>query len=158
MGQVRTWKETDQARGTHFLETALRGTNQNTKRNRPSKGYSLSRGHIGRDKSGHGKKRRGEGRSLPEDHIERDESGYGEKPAEQGPLTSWRPGREGNVWSRKETDRARGTHTLETGSGGTGQDTERNRPSERHSHPGDRIKRDKSGHGKTPAQRGTPTS
>jgi len=54
-GQVRTWKETDQARGTHFLETRERGTSQDTERNQPSKGHSLPGGGRGRDKSEHGK-------------------------------------------------------------------------------------------------------
>ena len=53
-------------------------------------------------------------------------SGDRKKPTEQGALTSWRPHREGQVRTQRETDRARGTHFLETTSGGTSQDTERN--------------------------------
>ena len=124
-GQVKTWKETDRARGTHFLDTASGGTSQDTERNRPSEGHS-----------------------LPGDRIGRDKSGYGKKQTERGALTSWRPHRQGQVRMRKETDRARGTHKLETASAGTNQDTGRNRPSEGHSQTGDRIGRDKSGHEK----------
>ena len=46
--------------------------------------------------------------------------------------------------TQKECDRERGAHHLETTSGDI-QDTERKRPSKRHSHPKDRIGRDKSG-------------
>ena len=45
-------------------------------------------------------------------------------------------GREGLVRTRKEIDRVRVTHFLETAEGGTCQDTERNRQSEGHSLPG----------------------
>jgi len=55
-GLVRTWKGTDQARGTHMLETAGGGTCQDTERNQLSKGHSLSGDHRGRDLLGHGKK------------------------------------------------------------------------------------------------------
>ena len=121
-GQVRIRKETDRARGTHSLETASGGTSQDTERNRPSEVHLLSGDRIGRDKSR-----------------------YGNKPTGRGALTNWRPHRQGQVKIRKETDRPRGTYSLEIASAGTSQDTERNRPSEGHSHPGDRIGRDKSG-------------
>ena len=45
---------------------------------------------------------------------------------EQGALTSWRSRRVGQFRTREENDRARGTHFLETPSGGTSQDTEEN--------------------------------
>ena len=48
----------------------------------------------------------------------------------------------------KETDRSRGTHVLETVEGDIFQNTERNRPSEGHSRPGDGRGSDLSGHGK----------
>ena len=121
-GLVRTRKQTYRPRRTHILETAKGGTCQDTETNRPTEAYS-----------------------QPGDRIGKDKSGYGEKPTERGALTSWRPHRKGQVRIRRETNRARGTHSLETASGGTSQDTERNRPSEGHSHPGDRIGRDKSG-------------
>jgi len=54
-GQVRTQNRTDQARGTHFLETIEGGTSHNTERNQLSKGHSHPRDHRGRDNSGHGK-------------------------------------------------------------------------------------------------------
>ena len=47
-----------------------------------------------------------------------------------------------------------GTYSLEKASGETSQDTESIRPSEGHSLPGDSMRRDKSGHGKNPAEQG----
>jgi len=55
-GYVRTQKETSQARGTHFLKTTEGGTCQDTERNQPTKGHSLSGDHRGRNMSGHRKK------------------------------------------------------------------------------------------------------
>jgi hypothetical protein len=89
-----------------------------------------------------------EGHSQAGDRIGRDKSEHEKEPTDRRVLTVWRLDREEKVRIRKETDRARGTHQLETRSRGTSQDTERNRPSEGHSLPGDRIERDKSGHGK----------
>ena len=73
-GQVRTWKESDQARGTHSLEMAEEGTSQDMERMWPSKGHS-----------------------LPGDGRERDKSRHGKKVTKQGALTSWRWLREGQV-------------------------------------------------------------
>ena len=66
----------------------------------------------------------------------RGSSGHGEKPAKQGALTPWRQRREGLVRTRKEPDRPRHTHILETAEGGPCQDRERNRPVEAHSQTG----------------------
>ena len=67
-------------------------------------------------------------------------------------LTSWRQQMKGLVRTRKEIDGAlRHTHKLETTEGGTYQDTERNRPNEAYSHPGNGRRRNLSGHGKNPA-------
>ena len=129
-GQVRTQKETDRAMRTHALETAQEGTSQDTERNEPSDWHSPTGDRTGRDKSGHGKK-------LTERCV----------------LTLWRPHRKGQVRTRNETDRAMRTHQLETAQGGTSQDMERNRPSDAHSHSGDRTGRDKSGHGNKPTER-----
>ena len=134
-GQVRTWKESDRARGTHFLDTASGGTSQDTERIRQSEGHS-----------------------LPGDGIERDKSGQGKNPTERGELTSWRRYREGQVRMRKESHRARGTHQLETASGGTCQDTETLPPSEGHSHSGDGIGRDNLGRRRNPTEQGALTS
>ena len=54
----------------------------------------------------------------------------------------------------EEPNGARGTHSLETASGGTSQDTKGIRPSEGYSHPGDAIVRDRSGHRKNPTRKG----
>ena len=101
-------------RDAHILETGEGWTCQDRERNRPIEGHSLSGDSRGRDLLGHGK-RSTEGRTL----------------------TPCRRQREGLVRTRKNTYQAKGTHFLETAKGGTSQDTERNRPSERHSLPED---------------------
>ena len=110
----------------------------------------------------------------------RDKSGHRRNSTKRGTLTFWRRHREGQVrtWKesdqargthrlesasgqvrlRKESDRVRGTHQLKMASGGTSEDTQRIRPSEGHSRPGDGIRRDKSGHGKNPIKRGALTN
>jgi len=50
--QVRTWKESEQARGTHVLESADGRTSQDTEGIRVSKGHSLPGEHRWTDKSG----------------------------------------------------------------------------------------------------------
>ena len=65
---------------------------------------------------------------------------------------------EGQVRTRKESDRLTPTHFLETVRGGTSQDTERIRPTDAHSPTGNRTGRDKSGHRKNPTDRGSLTS
>ena len=92
-------KDTDRGRCTHFLKMAEGGTCQDTERNRPSKAHSRSRDGRGRDLSGQGKKK-----------------------TERGALTYWRYQREGLVSTRKETNRARYTHKLETAEGGASQE------------------------------------
>src|SRR6266850_2131499 len=134
-GQVRTWKESDQARGTHRLESADGQTSQDTERIRPSKGHSQTGERRWMDKSGHGK-----------------------NPTERGALTPWRAQTDRQVRTWKESNRARGTHKLESADGQTSQDTERIRPSEGHSRPGERRWTDKSGHGKNLTERGALTN
>ena len=143
--QVRIRKESNRARGTHILETASGGTSQGTERIRPGKGHSLSGDSIGWDKSGRGKNPTQRGaltfwRRRQEGQVRRNQT-------ERGALTPWGRHREGHVRTQKESDRAKGTHILETASGGTSQETEIIRPSEGHSLPGDSIGWDKSGHG-----------
>ena len=111
-------------RGTHILETASGETSQDIERIRPSED------------------------SHPGDGIGRDKSGHGKDPTGREALTNSRRHQEGQVTTRKVSDRERGTHSLETVSGGTSQDTQRIRPSAGHSLSGDGIGRDKSGHGK----------
>ena len=145
---VRTRKETDRPRRTHQLETTEGGTCQDTQTNRPTEAHSPT---------GNGRRR--------------DLSGHRKKPIDRGALTIWRRQREGLVMIRKETDRPRHTHQLETAEGGTCQDTQRtdrprrthiletaeggacqdtqrNRPTEAHSLPGGGTGRDLSEHAK----------
>jgi len=77
-GQVRTQKESNQARGTYKLEITEGGTSQDMERMQPSQEHSLPGDHRGRGKSGHGK-----------------------KVTKQGALTNWRPQRKGQVRTQK---------------------------------------------------------
>ena len=63
-------------------------------------------------------------------------SGLRKNHTERGALTIWRQHQEEQVSTRKESDQARGTHILETASGGATQETERIRPSKGHSRTG----------------------
>ena len=134
-GLVSTQEDTDRARLTHTLETAEGRTCQDRERNRPNEVHSLP---------GDGK-----GRSL---------SVHGKKLTERGILTNWKWQREVLVKAQKETDQARRTYSLETGEGGTCQDTERNRPSKAHSPSGDSRGEDLSGHGEKPTEQGALTN
>jgi len=81
-GQVRTWKQSDQARGTHRLEIAEGGISQDMERKQPSKGHSQTGDGRGRDKSGHRK-----------------------KVTKKGALTSWRGQWDGKVSTWEENRR-----------------------------------------------------
>jgi hypothetical protein len=180
-GLVSTRKETDRERRTDFLETAEGETCKDTERNWPSEAHSPTGDDRGKDLSGHGKKpteqgtltnwrqqreglvrkrktRASEVHSHSGDSRGRDLSGHKKKVTERGTLTSWRRQREGPVRTRKETDRARRTHFLETAEGEPCKDTERNWPSEAHSHSGDGRRRGLSGHGNKPTERSTLTT
>jgi len=50
---VRTWKESNQARGTHFLETTVGVTSQDSERKQLSKGHLHPGDHRGSNLSGH---------------------------------------------------------------------------------------------------------
>jgi len=119
-GQVRTWKHTEQA-VTHTLKSTEAGTSQDTEINRACKGHSLA----------------GKSRRTSQDK---------ESPGKQGALTLWRVQRERQVRTQKQTEKARGTHILESAEGETSQDTETNRASKGHSPTGECRGRDKSGH------------
>ena len=93
-GHVRTWKESERVRGTCRLESTDGWTYQDLERIRASKGYSLT-----------GERRR------------TDMSGHGKNPSEQGALTDWRVRTDGRVRTWKESERARGTHRLESADG-----------------------------------------
>src|SRR6266850_1457571 len=72
--QVRTQKESEQARGTHFLKSADRWSSQDKEIIQASKGHS-----------------------LPKEHRQMDKSGHGENLSKQGALTSWRMQTDGQV-------------------------------------------------------------
>jgi len=103
------------------------------------------------------RKQLSKGHSQTGDSRGRDKSGHRKKLTEQGALTNWRPQREGQIRTQKETDQARGTHRLEITERGTSQDMERNQPSEGHPLPGDSRRRDKSGHRNKPTKQGALT-
>jgi len=54
-GQVRTQKESEQVRGTHFLESTDGRTSQDTEGIQVSEGHSLPGERRRTDKSGHGR-------------------------------------------------------------------------------------------------------
>jgi len=141
--QVRTQKQTEQARGTHHLEIAKGGTSDDTEANQASEGHSLPRESRTRNRLGHRNNRVSEGNSLPRERR-RGMSGHGNKPSERGALTSWRA-QEGQVKTRKQTEKTRGTHELESAGRGTSKDTETNQMSKGHSRTGGHRGRDKSG-------------
>ena len=76
-------------RDTHVLGTAEGVTGQDMVRKRPGERYLLPGDRRGREKSEHRK-----------------------KVTEREALTPWRPQRERQVGTRKESDRVRGTHIL----------------------------------------------
>src|ERR671926_90563 len=140
IGQVRSWKGLDRARGTHILESAdgwdksghgkdwtERGaltswraqtdrTSQVMERIGPSEGHSHpgERRRMGQVRSWKGLDR-ARGTHILESADGWDKSGHGKDWTERGALTSW----------RAQTD-------------GTSQVMERIGPSEGHSHPGER--------------------
>ena len=117
MELVRTWKESDLGRGTHQLETAKRGTCQNTERTRPSKGHLPTGDGRGRDLSEHGKKATSGRHPLPGDSIGGTSSEDKKKATERGAPTSWRWQRKRLVRARNVTDRAMGHSPTEDGRG-----------------------------------------
>src|SRR6266850_912085 len=88
--QVRTQKEFDRARGTHQLESTDGRTSQDTERIQLSEGHSRTGGRRRTDNSGQ------------------------KYTTERGALTDWRAQMDGRVRTRRESDRARGTHILES--------------------------------------------
>ena len=86
--------ETDEARRTHVLETAERGTCKDTERIRMSKAHLLSGGGRGWDLSEHGK-----------------------TPSKKRCTHQLETVGKGLIRTRKETDQARCTHSLGTSEG-----------------------------------------
>jgi hypothetical protein len=86
-----------------------------------------------------------------------DWSGHGKEASERGALTDWRAQKNGLVRTWKGSERAKGTHFLESAEECTGQDMEMKRASEGHSLPGERRRMDWSGHGKEANERGVLT-
>jgi hypothetical protein len=131
-GLVRTWKETDQARCTHSLETGEGGTCQGMERSRnkrgtltnwrrQSKGLVRTQKETDRARCTHSletaegvgtcqiteRHRPSKAHSLPGDDGGRGLSGHGKKLTERGALTPWRRQREGLVraWNETETNK-----------------------------------------------------
>jgi hypothetical protein len=76
------------------------------------------------NKSGHGNNPTEPGHSQTGEGVGRGKSGHGKNLGERGALTCWRAHWEGQVRTRKGSEQARGTHSLESASGGINQDTE----------------------------------
>ena len=120
--QVRTWEESNQARGSHFLEHRQMdksGHRKNLTEQGALTNWSTDR-WISQDTE---RIRLSEGHSLSGERRWTDKSGHGKNPTERGALTFWRAQTDGQVRTRKESNRVRGTHRLESA---VGQDTERN--------------------------------
>ena len=115
-GQVRIWKESEQAICTHELDTAKGWINRDMEesdRARPTHELDTTEGETSQDMD---RKGPSDANSLAGDGR-RDESGYGRKVTEWCALTLWRRQREQQVRIRKESDQARHTHFLETADG-----------------------------------------
>src|SRR6266850_805142 len=87
-GQVRTWKESEQARGTHKLESTDGETIQEMERIQPSKGHSPT----------------GECRQMDKSGV----SGHGKNTTKQGALTNWRVQTDGQVRTWKKSVLSKG--------------------------------------------------
>ena len=100
-GLFRTWKETDQTKGTHKLEMVEGEACQNAERNRSGEGTHSLKMVEGGTCQDTERKRPSEGHSLPGDGRGRGLSGHGKSPSEQGALTFWGQQRERLVRTRK---------------------------------------------------------
>ena len=126
-----TQKKSDRPRSTHQLETARGGTSQDTERIRPTEAHSHTGDRTGRDKSGH-RKNPTDRDPLTDWRPHREGQVRSQKESNrQGPLTDWRPHREGQVRTQKESNRPMLTHSLETAQGGTSHENEKKGESSR---------------------------
>jgi hypothetical protein len=111
---VRMAKEIERLTGTHKLQSAEGGTNQNgkeTKRDTGTHQLESTDGGTGQD----GKRNRtSDGHSPTEERRRRNRSKWEKKQTERWPLTPWRAETEEQVRTAKDTDRATGTHELES--------------------------------------------
>ena len=87
-GKVKTWKESDRARGAHLLETTSGGTSNDTEQ----EALTLWRRHQEEVRTR--KESDSEVHSHSRDGVERYKSGYGKNPTEREVLTNWRRHRE----------------------------------------------------------------
>ena len=132
-------KNATKRRALTLWKPSRKGQVRTTKTLRPSKGGPLSGYRIGRNKSRHRKKGPSNGHPHSGNGIGRDTSEHGKNTTEWKRPTFWGRNRKAQVKTTKESDRARGTHELETASRDTTQDRKRKRPSEGHSRTGDTM-------------------
>jgi len=102
--QVRTLKESDQARGTYFLETAEGGTSQHMKESDQARTTHILETPEGGTSQGTERKPPSERHSHPRDGRGRDKSGHWKKATAPGALTSWTQQKERQVRTWKESD------------------------------------------------------
>jgi hypothetical protein len=154
-----TTTESQQARGTHSLSSAKRGTGQDSERNTAKRelGSSAPPSPL-REPLDCLYLRISSGHLLSVERRAKGWSGQRRKVRKQGALTFCRAQREGLVRTAKETQQARGTHCLSSAERGTGQDSERNAAIERHSLPVERRARDWPGRQKKYCKRGALTA
>jgi hypothetical protein len=122
--QVRTVRGSEEARGTHSLESAERDKS-GVRGVKGSEGtHILESVEVETSQDGAGKQG-SEGHSRPEEHKGRGKSGRLKGERERGALTSWKAQREGQVRTTKGREHARGTHFLDSAEVETIQDGER---------------------------------
>ena len=113
-GTCQDTENTDELRHTHVLEIIEGGTCQDTgETNRAGRTHVLQRAEGGACKDTE-RNRSTEAHSLPGEGRRRCLLVHGKKPTGRGALTSWRRWKGGVVRTRKQTDRPRHTHSLET--------------------------------------------
>jgi hypothetical protein len=124
MGKIR---RNNRASDRHSLPVERRGWNKSGHgTNRASDRHSLSESASGGVTRGTETNRTNEGYSLPGERIRKDKSVHADKQSERRVHTNWRSQREAQVTTRNQIEKKRGTHGLESGEGGTSQDTETN--------------------------------
>ena len=93
------WRESEQARGTHGLDSAERRSGQVREKMRASEGYSRAGQRRKRDRSELGENRASEGCSPPGQRRKRVRAGQGGNWSKRGVPTDWTAQKEGQVWT-----------------------------------------------------------
>ena len=92
------------SKGTHFLENTEGGASQNIESQRLSDGHSLSLDRKGGTSQDTERQRTSERNPLSRERRGRNMLEHGKRVTEEGALTAWRPRREREVRTQKETE------------------------------------------------------